>query len=86
MSSAVAIEFVPFDAVGARAQPSAEGEPSVLVAFAGDGLALAPKTREVPAAADAGEEAGQGVEDTEDIAAAWAERRAIRNGRKCTNF
>ena len=47
MSSAVAIEFVPFDAVAARAQPSGEGEPSVLIAFAGDGLAIAPKTREV---------------------------------------
>lgn len=44
--------------------------------------ASAPKTREVPAAADAGEEAGQGVEDTEDIAAAWAERRAIRKRQK----
>src|SRR5438270_3024978 len=47
MSSAVAIEFVSFDAVAARAQPSGEGEPSVLIAFAGEGLAIAPKTREI---------------------------------------
>jgi hypothetical protein len=51
--------------------------------------ATARKTREVQAeatAADAGEEGGPGVADTEDIAAAWAGGRAIKNGRKCTNF
>src|SRR5947209_322496 len=47
MSSAVTIEFVPFDAVGARAQASPEGAPSVLVAFAGDELALSSKTRAI---------------------------------------
>jgi leucyl aminopeptidase len=51
MSSAVTIEFVPFDALGAPAQAFPEGAPAVLVAFAGDELALAPKTREILGAA-----------------------------------
>ncbi len=45
MSSAVTIEFVPLE--GLRQQGGAEGTPSVLVAFAGDDLALGTKTREI---------------------------------------
>jgi leucyl aminopeptidase len=45
MSSAVTIEFVPF--AGTTPQAGSEGTPSVLVAFAGDELAIAPKTREI---------------------------------------
>jgi leucyl aminopeptidase len=47
MSSAVTIDFVPLEAVGVRPQASPEPGPSVLVAFAGDDLALSPKTREI---------------------------------------
>ena len=46
MSPAVTIEFVPFDAAAKPAQGAAEGAPSVLVAFAGDDLALSATTRE----------------------------------------
>jgi leucyl aminopeptidase len=46
MSSAVTVEFAPFDAAGQRAQEPSDAAPSVLVAFAGDDLALSPKTRE----------------------------------------
>src|SRR4051794_41891371 len=53
MSSAVTVEFVPFDAVTSRPRGGAEGAASVLVAFAGDDLAWSPTTREIlgPAAA-----------------------------------
>jgi leucyl aminopeptidase len=51
MSPAVTIEFVPFDAVAKPSQASAEGGSSVLVAFAGDDLALSAKTREILGAA-----------------------------------
>src|SRR5947209_1463645 len=47
MSSAVTIEFVPFEAVETRPQGGSDSGPSVLVAFAGDDLALSPETREV---------------------------------------
>jgi leucyl aminopeptidase len=45
MPASVTIEFIPLD--GMRLQSSAEGGPSTLVAFAGDDLALAAKTREI---------------------------------------
>jgi leucyl aminopeptidase len=47
MSPAVTIEFVPIDAVEASLQAAPDSGPSVLVAFAGDDLALSPKTREI---------------------------------------